>query len=376
MSPNRATGATAVIFGVFLVTVMATSPRGQAPAVPGRPPWRRLSLRGRPVQARPARRRLVAGKAAAGAEAEGIRPQRYSPISARVATATTWRVGARRASSIRSGWRRLTDAAMIKSIKEGVPTPRWSRSARRSTTDQIWSLVQYIRTQTFTLQAAPGVRRDPNGVVLTTEKQKVRVEVLTADLNTPFGLAFLPDGRLLITERPGRLRVFANGKLSEPVKGTPTVHAVQDGGLLDVEVHPQYAPERLDLPGLLAKCSPGSYTPRRCPRAPVAARPPAAARRAGWSGPGGCRARQGRGRGPQIPGMTVIVRGKLSRNNEWTDHSSSSARRRNSTRPSGSHYGLRFTFDRERHLFYSIGERGAAANAQDLKAARQDPSRE
>ena len=54
-------------------------------------------------------------------------------------------------------------------------------------------------------------------------------------------MAFLPDGRLLVTERPGRLRILDKGKLLPPVTGTPTVWVRQDGGLFDVEVHPDYA---------------------------------------------------------------------------------------------------------------------------------------
>ena len=68
------------------------------------------------------------------------------------------------------------------------------------------------------------------------------VETVARGLDHPWGLAFLPDGRLLVTERPGRLRIVENGKLiPDPVKGLPKVWEKQDGGLLDVEVHPQYA---------------------------------------------------------------------------------------------------------------------------------------
>jgi glucose/arabinose dehydrogenase len=78
--------------------------------------------------------------------------------------------------------------------------------------------------------------------VIRSEKQAFRIEVVARDLETPWGLAFLPDGRLLVTERPGRLRIVEKGHLlPEPVADTPTVWNEQDGGLLDVEVHPRYA---------------------------------------------------------------------------------------------------------------------------------------
>jgi glucose/arabinose dehydrogenase len=62
-----------------------------------------------------------------------------------------------------------------------------------------------------------------------------------AKLDNPWGMASLPDGRLLITEKPGRLRVFADGKLSPPINGVPIVEHHDQGGLLDVAVDPDFA---------------------------------------------------------------------------------------------------------------------------------------
>jgi len=67
-----------------------------------------------------------------------------------------------------------------------------------------------------------------------------------AKLEHPWGMAYLPDGRLLITEKPGRLRILgADGKLSEPVEGVPEVAFKGQGGLLDVAVDPQFAENQL-----------------------------------------------------------------------------------------------------------------------------------
>jgi glucose/arabinose dehydrogenase len=61
----------------------------------------------------------------------------------------------------------------------------------------------------------------------------------------PWGMAFLPDGRLLVTERPGRLRIIdKTGKLSAPLTGVPRVLAQGQGGLLDVALDPQFAQNR------------------------------------------------------------------------------------------------------------------------------------
>lgn len=64
-------------------------------------------------------------------------------------------------------------------------------------------------------------------------------------LEHPWGMAWLPDGAMLITERPGRLRLLRDGELVEtPVSGTPEVFASGQGGLLDVAVHPDFAENR------------------------------------------------------------------------------------------------------------------------------------
>jgi glucose/arabinose dehydrogenase len=79
--------------------------------------------------------------------------------------------------------------------------------------------------------------------VISTREHAVRINTVTEGLENPWGLAFLSDGRMLVTERPGRLRVIGkDGKLDPaPVAGLPRVDAQGQGGLLDVVLHPQYA---------------------------------------------------------------------------------------------------------------------------------------
>ena len=79
--------------------------------------------------------------------------------------------------------------------------------------------------------------------VVQSSAGSIRVERL-ASLEFPWGMALLPDGRLLITEKPGRLRIWANGQLSAPVQGVPDVVHRNDrdqGGLLDVAIDPGFA---------------------------------------------------------------------------------------------------------------------------------------
>lgn len=75
---------------------------------------------------------------------------------------------------------------------------------------------------------------------------ELAVETVASGLENPWGLAFLPDGRMLVTERPGRLRlVAADGTLSRPITGLPSVMARGQGGLLDVTLDPAFAQNRL-----------------------------------------------------------------------------------------------------------------------------------
>jgi glucose/arabinose dehydrogenase len=79
-----------------------------------------------------------------------------------------------------------------------------------------------------------------------TANAKIRVRVLTAGLENPWSLEFLPDASILITERNGRLRHFKDGVLSGPVAGLPAV--VSDNfisGLHDIKLHPNFAQNRL-----------------------------------------------------------------------------------------------------------------------------------
>ncbi len=70
--------------------------------------------------------------------------------------------------------------------------------------------------------------------------------VVASGLSHPWGLALMPDGRWLLTERPGRLRIIdADGHMSEPVAGLPAVDARGQGGLLDVAVGPTFATDRM-----------------------------------------------------------------------------------------------------------------------------------
>ncbi len=75
----------------------------------------------------------------------------------------------------------------------------------------------------------------------TAKPSKIKVETFASGLEHPWGIQFLPDGRLLVTERPGRMRlVTKDGRLSPPLAGVPEVAAEGQGGLLDVLLAPDF----------------------------------------------------------------------------------------------------------------------------------------
>jgi glucose/arabinose dehydrogenase len=81
--------------------------------------------------------------------------------------------------------------------------------------------------------------------VVRSERASFRVAEFATGLERPWGAAFLPDGRLLVTERPGRLRILGrDGAVSAPVPGVPEVVAQGQGGLLDVALAPDFATTR------------------------------------------------------------------------------------------------------------------------------------
>lgn len=153
-----------------------------------------------------------------------------------------------------------------------------------------------------------------------SEQGPVDVITLAVGLEHPWGLAFLPDGRLLVSERPGRLRLVAtDGSLSVPLAGTPAVAATGQGGLLDVALDPGFASNRWLY---LSFSEPGE----------------------GGAGTAVFRARFD---GTRLRDGTVIFRQqpKLS---------------------GGAHFGSRLVFDRAGHLFVTAGDRMNWPNVQRL----------
>ncbi len=75
----------------------------------------------------------------------------------------------------------------------------------------------------------------------TPQRGVLAIDTVASGLVHPWAVALLPDGRFLVTERPGRMRIVADGKLSPPLAGVPSVFASGQGGLLDVALDPDFA---------------------------------------------------------------------------------------------------------------------------------------
>ncbi len=217
------------------------------------------------------------------------------------------------------------DKSIASSIREGRADGGMPSFKATLSESQILALVTYVREEAVRPHLAIAPPKGPGpGDVVKTEKHAFKIELVADGLDTPWGLAFLPDGRLIVTERAGRLRLITPGQpLTESVAGLPKVWVQQDGGLMDIALHPDYAKN-------------------------------------GWiylsySDPG-----------TNGASMTAIARGRV-RDGKWVDQEILYEAPPELYWVDNSHFGSRFLFDKEGHLFYSIGDRGHQDDAQDLR---------
>ena len=149
--------------------------------------------------------------------------------------------------------------------------------------------------------------------VFQSERGPYRVVTVVGELQDPWSVAFLPNGDMLVTERPGRLRIVRDGVLQpEPIAGTPRVRYEGQGGLLEVALHPEFNSNRLLY---LSYSKPNEDASE---------------------------------------GTPAVGRGRLE-NNSLTDFEEIFEAKAWST--GGSHYGSRLAFDRDGYLFVTVGDR-------------------
>lgn len=218
-------------------------------------------------------------------------------------------------------WKRIgPDLSFLEYVREGDTESGMPPFKDGLTDPQIRSLEIYIdemrqKTESREVEQQSGT--------YSAGGYKFRLETVVEGLEIPWSIAFLPDGAVLVAERPGALKKWKGGKMGEAVKGTPKVFAKGQGGLLEVAAHPDYTKNGWIY--LAFSASP---------------------------------------EGDEKSGMTKIVRGRIQ-SDEWRDEEVIFEVPAEYHRTSGNHFGTRLVFQ-DGYLFFSIGDRGAQDQAQDL----------
>ncbi len=153
------------------------------------------------------------------------------------------------------------------------------------------------------------------------QTHEVQISTYATGLNQPWGMTFLPDGRLLVTEKQGNLRIIdRSGAVSTPVMGMPAVDTKGQGGLLDIVLDPDYTNNQV-IYFSYAKSAADGHARTAVGKAKLV--------------------------GQQLQDVTTI----------WQQAQ---------TYQAGYHYGSRLVFDRTGHLFVTLGDRGNKENVQDM----------
>jgi glucose/arabinose dehydrogenase len=218
------------------------------------------------------------------------------------------------------------DASLARSIRDGLPGAGMPAFHATVTEAETHALIAFLReAATRAIDPQPASEEAlPQGPLHSAEHE-FRIESVAEGLEVPWSMAFLPDGRLLVTERAGRLRIIENGKLRpEIVGGLPPLAVTKEAGLMSVAAHPGFAENHWLY---LSFCDPGE----------------------------------------RDTAMTKIVRARLL---GWqlVELETIFEIPREKYQPGHVLFGGRLVFDND-HLFFSVGVRGldpaVSANAQD-----------
>ncbi len=225
------------------------------------------------------------------------------------------------------------DRKYFDAIKNGVPDSGMEAFGQTNKDTDIWALVGYIRELQYAAhrQRTGPVKPNAQGVIASKYHKYQVQRIIDRGLDVPWSVAFLPDGKMLIADRPGEVRVHSTGKpggtVSQPLAGTPEVRNAGQGGLMDVAVHPDY-------------------------------------KQNGWIYLAYSHALDRNA-------FTRIVRGKISQVSNkltWTDQQTIFEARAEDYTGAAHHYGCRIVFDPKDSstLFFCVGERGRGELAQRL----------
>ena len=204
-------------------------------------------------------------------------------------------------------------------IKNGLPVLGMPSFEKAFTDAEMKAISNYILTEIKNKKETPAAVKFPE--VIHSKHQAFRMDTIAKGLDVPWGMAFLPEGDLLVTERSGQLFRFSGGKLKAIISGVPEVFTQGQGGLLDIVLHPQYKKNGWIYISYSQKAPDG------------------------------------------VGGNTAIFRAKL-KDNKLTEHQELFKAMPNTN--SGVHFGCRMVFDDQGYLYFSVGERGEKSNAQTL----------
>ncbi|MCH7904627.1 MAG: PQQ-dependent sugar dehydrogenase [Armatimonadetes bacterium] len=215
------------------------------------------------------------------------------------------------------------DRQFYDTIKNGSPDGGMDAYGETMSDELVWSLVVHIRElQSRFLRRRDGSPRSVDGVYLS-QRHKFRVEdVVTSGLSTPWSLDWLPNGLMLVTNRPGGMHVYQGGRKIADVTGLPPVVQRNQGGQMEVSVH----------------SSGWVY---------ISVADPVKA-----------------GRGV----MTRLYRGKIVATRSaarWTSQETIWEAGQEFYSTASVHFGCKIVFDGEGHVFFGMGERGTNMRVQD-----------
>ncbi len=209
------------------------------------------------------------------------------------------------------------EAAQI--ILHGLPDKGMPAFEKTFSVENVHQLVAFIHTNEPAWEPHQTMS---DGDVIHTQFGSFKMERFATGFEMPWSFAFLPDARILVSEKPGHLRIVDHGKLSPRINGLPRVRYEQDGGLLSLALDPNYVENgwvyiSFSDPGAKSKTS-----------------------------------------------MTKIVRGKI-RDGHWLDQQTVWAADPKFYHTGDDHYGCRLLF-LEGKLYFTIGDRGDRQAAQDI----------
>jgi aldose sugar dehydrogenase len=221
------------------------------------------------------------------------------------------------------------DQPFFDAIKSGVPDTAMPAYRDSLTDEQIWGLVVRIREfQGRALRAQSGSPKPDKGIY-RSERHNFKIETVVEEgrgLSTPWGLDWLSDGLMIVTNRPGEVLLIDGSNVTE-IAGVPNCLEAGQGGMLEVSVHPNYKENGWIYLAFSDPSADGSGS------------------------------------------MTKVVRGKLKFDGQsasWTDEQTIFEVAQEFYTRAIHHYGSRIVFDGKGHIFFVVGERGTNELAQEL----------